>query len=231
MEPFAGGLAVSLGLLPERALLLDINPHAIHFYRWLQRGLTIEIPLENNGERYYEARARFNELITTGQAASREAAALFYYLNRTGYNGLCRFNRSGRFNVPFGRYKQIGYQRDFTAYAPVLGRWEFRHADFESAEIDANDFLYADPPYDVPFRQYSSGGFTWEDQVRLARWLARHPGPVVASNQATERVLALYRGLGFAVETLLAPRLIACNGNRTPALEMLATRNMGEGAE
>jgi len=52
-------------------------------------------------------------------------------------------------------------------------------------------------PYDVEFTEYSQNGFTWDDQVRLAQWLAKHPGPVVASNQATKRIVELYRGLGF----------------------------------
>lgn len=101
VEPFAGGLAVTLGLLPKRALLNDINSHLINFYKWVKKGLIIEIPLENDKERYYAYRERFNSLLSNGSAKSKEAAELFYYLNRTGYNGLCRFNSKGLFNVPF----------------------------------------------------------------------------------------------------------------------------------
>src|ERR1041385_5252848 len=101
VEPFCGGLAVTVSLLPERALLNDGNPHLINFYRWLARGLEVEIPMENKEAQFYIHRARFNELLRSGHGQSAEAAALFYYLNRTGYNGLCRFNRSGEFNVPF----------------------------------------------------------------------------------------------------------------------------------
>src|SRR5690606_35235330 len=93
VEPFCGGLAVSLGLRPQRALLNDINPHLINFYRWLQNGLVVELPMANDRDMYYRYRARFNELIQSGNHASKEAAELFYYLNRTGFNGLCRFNR------------------------------------------------------------------------------------------------------------------------------------------
>ncbi len=230
VEPFCGGLAIPLALRPSRALLNDINPHLIHFYRWLQRGLVIQIPMENDPELYYAHRARFNHLIRAGQEDSREAASLFYYLNRTGYNGLCRFNKRGEFNVPMGRYKRIRYRRDFTAYRPVLAPWTFRWGDFEELPLEPTDFIYADPPYDVPFRQYTKDGFAWEDQVRLAEWLARHPGPVVASNQATARILALYEGLGFQVRILDGPRRIACTGDRSPAREILALRNIpGEG--
>src|SRR5262245_20098145 len=99
VEPFCGGLAVALGLRPARALLNDANPHLINFYRWLQRGLTIDFPMENLASRFYAHRVRFNQLLADGNTASREAAGLFYYLNRTGFNGLCRFNKSGEFNV------------------------------------------------------------------------------------------------------------------------------------
>ena len=78
-----------------------------------------------------------------------EAASLFYYLNRTGFNGLCRFNSRGEFNVPF--------------------------------------------------TQYSRAGFSWDDQARAVEWLARREGPVVLSNQATPRVVALYGKLGYDI--------------------------------
>ena len=114
VEPFCGGLAVTLGLMPRRALLNDSNPHLVGFYRWLKKGLTIDLRMQNDERYYYRCRQRFNALLDRGKARTREAASLFYFLNRTGYNGLCRFNQQGEFNVPFGRYKQIGYVSDFT---------------------------------------------------------------------------------------------------------------------
>lgn len=224
VEPFCGGLAVSLGLAPKRALLNDINPHLLNFYRWLQKGLVISSEMENEKETYYRARARFNALIKTVERDSKEAAGLFYYLNRTGYNGLCRFNRKGEFNVPFGRYKRINYVRDFRYYAPLLQRWEFELGDFTALETSSGDFVYADPPYDVEFTQYAQQGFSWDDQVRLAQWLHAHPGPVVASNQASDRIVELYGDLGFTLTFLDAPRRIACTGDRTPAREILALK-------
>jgi DNA adenine methylase len=224
VEPLCGGLAIALGLMPSRAILNDINPHNINFYKWLKRGLVTSIPMENRAELYYAHRDRFNDLIEAGRAECDEAAALFYYLNRTGYNGLCRFNSSGRFNVPFGRYRQIRYGEDFSAYRRAFARWNFRHGDFERIELSKDDFVYADPPYDVQFTQYSQQDFRWNEQERLARWLARHRGPVVISNQATDRVVELYSKLGFKTEILKAPRRISCTGDRTPANEVLATR-------
>ena len=115
VEPFCGGLAVTLGLRPERALLNDANPHLINFYRWLQKGLTADLKMENNERLFYRHRTRFNELVADGQEDTAEGAALFYYLNRTGFNGLCRFNSKGEFNVPFGKYARIGYTHDFSS--------------------------------------------------------------------------------------------------------------------
>jgi DNA adenine methylase len=217
---------VTLGLNPRRALLNDTNAHLINFYRWLQRGLQITLRMENDETLFYDHRERFNELLACGKADSAEAAALFYYLNRTGFNGLCRFNRSGEFNVPFGRYARIGYVRDFSAYRDAFDGWSFTTGDVESVPTERGDFLYADPPYDVEFTHYSKGGFSWGDQERTAEWLARHAGPVVLVNQATERVEALYRKLGYRISFLDAPRRISCTGDRTPAREILGTRNL-----
>jgi DNA adenine methylase len=226
VEPLCGGLAVSLGLAPEQTLISDINPHAINFYRWLKKGLNITLKMENEQAYFYSCRARFNQLMHQGKADSKEAASLFYYLNRTCYNGLCRFNSKGEYNVPFGRYKNINYKRRFTEYVPIFADWEFRCGDFEQLVLNPDDFIYADPPYDVEFTQYSKENFTWNDQIRLANWLAKHPGPVVLSNQATKRVQSLYRELGFAIVLLNAPRLISCSGDRSPAEEVLAIKNL-----
>lgn len=226
VEPFIGGAAVALGLRAHAALLNDSNPHLINFYRWLQRGLSTNLSMANEQELYYAHRARFNELVSNGQTDSDEAAALFYYLNRTCFNGLCRFNSRGGFNVPFGRHKTINYMTDFTPYTAVLAHWTFSVGDFSKLALSSADFIYADPPYDVEFTSYSPGGFAWADQVRLAEWLAQHHGPVVASNQATKRMLALYEQLGFRIELLAAPRMIACNGDRTRAGELLALKNL-----
>ncbi|MES1256430.1 MAG: Dam family site-specific DNA-(adenine-N6)-methyltransferase [Acidobacteriota bacterium] len=226
VEPFCGGLAVALGLLPDRALLNDANPHLINFYRWLQKGLRIDLKMENNERLFYRHRVRFNELVASGQEDTAEGAALFYYLNRTGFNGLCRFNSKGGFNVPFGRYSRIGYMHDFTPYRNAFAGWRFKNGDFEELRLTRSDFVYADPPYDVEFTTYSKGGFSWADQARAAKWLSRHKGPVILVNQATSRIEELYQTLGYDVQFLNAPRRISCNGDRTPAREILATRNL-----
>ena len=226
VEPFAGGLAVALGLMPKRAWLNDVNPHLINFYSWLKVGLVVDETFENKEKWFYKARTRFNKLLKTGGADSAEAAGLFYYLNRTGYNGLCRFNSSGEFNVPFGRYANINYRYDFSEYKAVFSAWEFTNLSFRDMELQEEDFVYADPPYDVEFTTYSKDGFSWEDQKAAAKWLAKHAGPVILSNQATDRIMDLYKDLRFKTPTYKAPRRISCTGDRSPALEVLATRHL-----
>lgn len=229
VEPFVGGLAVTLGLQPREALLNDLNPHLIAFYKQLQSGLDLkrtQIQTLNDRSVYMDNRTRFNELVAQGKEQSAEAAALFYYLNRTGYNGLCRFNARGVFNVPFGRYKTIAYDRDLLQFKSALADYTFTCSDFETIVTRKDDFIYADPPYDVEFTSYFAGGFSWDDQKRLAQWLAAHRGPVVASNQATPRILKLYRSLGFKTQVVPAPRRISCDGNRDDAKEMIAVRNL-----
>tara|TARA_B100000795_G_scaffold93340_1_gene68300 strand:- start:706 stop:1497 length:792 start_codon:yes stop_codon:yes gene_type:complete len=226
VEPFCGGLSVSLGLKPQNALLNDINPALINFYRQIQQGLTLNIKLENDENLYYQHRELFN-LLNMGNKEHKKSAELFYYLNRTGYNGLCRFNKSGGYNVPFGRYKKINYQSDFLHYQGQLNKWQFTQKDFTEVELLDNDFIYADPPYDVPFRQYSQQGFSWDDQVRLAEHLSKHKGPVALSNQATEKIKKLYKSLGFKLHYLDAPRRISCKANgRQVVKEVLALRGI-----
>lgn len=226
VEPFVGGMSISLGLHPERALLADINEHLINFYTWLQKGLHIREDMLNEEAAFYAARTRFNDLIRAGLHHTAEAAGLFYYLNRTCFNGLCRFNSRNEFNVPFGRYKKINYARDFSHYTPILANWKIEHHSFELTHLGPRDFLYIDPPYDTPFTQYAKENFGWEDQVKLVRWLCQTATPMVVTNQATPRILALYEEASFTITTLLAPRRIASSGDRTPVLEMLATKNI-----
>jgi DNA adenine methylase len=226
VEPLCGGLAVSLGLAPDRALINDLNPHTINFYRSLKKGLHISLEMRNDEANFYQHRARFNQLVRVNKANGKKAASIFYYLNRTCYNGLCRFNSKGEFNVPFGRYEKLIYKTDFTEYIQAFAQWDFTCVDFEQIPLQPSDFIYADPPYDVQFTSYSKENFGWDEQVRLARWLARHSGPVVLSNQATDRIRELYSDLGYEIRILTAPRMINSTGDRTPAQEVIALRNL-----
>lgn len=226
VEPFTGGMAVALGLNPTTALLNDVNPYLINFYQQIQKGLRVNVAFNNSADSYYVLRDRFNQLIQSGKFRTKETASIFYFLIRTGYNGLCRFNSNGDFNVPFGQHRSILYKTDFLEYKPMLENWDLSEGDFENIQLRKTDFLYADPPYDVEFTKYHKGDFSWKDQERLAAWLFQHKGPVIASNQATDRIIKLYQENRFTVVTLSAPRRISCNGDRTPAIEILAIKNM-----
>ena len=193
VEPFCGGLAVTLGLAPRRALLNDVNPHLVNFYRWARRGLTIELPLENSAEAYYACRDRFNALVAEAGRGGREAASLFYYLNRTGYNGLCRFNSRGEFNVPFGRYARLDYRRDFSAFRAVFRNWSFRVGRFRGRAASAGRLRLRRSAYDVPFTRYAREAFGWEDQVRAGRVAGGASGPRRAHQPGDRR--------GFAAST------------------------------
>ncbi len=229
VDPFIGGMSIPLGLGVRRALINDVNPHLMNFYMHLKNGLrkTQEfdnIEFRNDADTYYRNRNLFNSLCDSRQYWTTEGALLFYYLNKTGFNGLCRFNRSGQFNTPFGSHKSVHYCTDFSSFIEPMREWSLMFGDFESLPIEPDDFIYADPPYDVEFTQFAQRDFTWEDQKRLARWLAAHPGPVVASNQATPRIVELYESHGFILYSLSGPRAISANGDRTPAMEVLAVK-------
>lgn len=225
VEPCVGGMAVALGLRPERALLNDKNPHLVNFYRYVRDGFG-PMPHAKTDAEYRAARARFNALVRTGRQESEEAAGLFYLLNRCGFNGLVRFNRKGEFNVPWCKRENPAYASDFTAHREALENWTLTEGDATDVPLEPEDFVYCDPPYDGTFDDYSAGGFSWADQVRVAEWLASHRGPVILCNANTVRVNDLYARLGFSVALLEAPRRIACNGNRVPALEVFAGKNL-----
>jgi DNA adenine methylase len=229
VELFVGGMSV--GLSPRKALLNDANKHLINFHKHVQLGLSISIQMKNEREFYYEKRAEFNQLIINGQSQTSKAAQLWYYLNRTDYNGLSRFsggeklNRPEKFNVPFGKYKKINYASDFLQFPSILKDWEFTNEDFAVLKLDPGDFVYADPPYHDTFTKYCATDFTWDDQVRLAKYLSAHTGKVIASNFATDEILSLYSGEGFTIEIIEAASRISCTGDRTPMKEMFAIKN------
>lgn len=185
------------------------------------------IPENNDDTAYYALRNLFN---TTEDP--KEKAALFLYLNKHGYNGLCRYNLSGEFNVPFGRYKKPYFPANEIRYFHERAKVAtFVHADFlSSMELAVSgDVVYCDPPY-VPlsetsnFTSYSSGGFSADQQNALAnkaRTLAARGVPVVISNHDTEFTRRAYAGaeiVSFDVQ-----RYISCSGsNRGKAHELLA---------
>ena len=226
VEPFAGSLAVALALDPNQALLNDANEHVINLHQHVKNWLVFEQGFKNEEAFYYQARSQFNQLIREGRQHSQEAAELYFYLNRNCFNGLSRFNQKGEFNVPFGKYKKVNYQKEFASYSIAMLEWDIKCGDFEVLEINDSDFMYVDPPYDSSFTQYSKEGFYWDDQLRLMDWMDNHSGPLIVSNLATDRILTLYFANGYDVYTYAAPRRISCKGDRKPALEMMAFKNV-----
>ena len=235
IEPFVGSGAVALNLDYEENLLADANADLIAVYHALQRDGAAFIercaPLftqrNNTREAYYARRDEFNDT-----SDARRKAALFVYLNRHGYNGLCRYNGRGKLNVPFGRYVRPRLQREaMHAFHDFLQRCEVRHADFRAvlAEAGRGDFVYCDPPY-VPasatanFTSYAQRGFGAADQIDLAecaRAAVTRGAWVVISNHDGPETRELYRDADARHE-LLVPRRISCVGNqRTAARELL----------
>lgn len=235
VEPFVGSGAVFLNSDYRRYVLNDINADLITLYRILQAEGPTFIgdarryfnARHNAPETYYRLRARFN-----GSRDPYERSLLFLYLNRHGYNGLCRYNRSGGFNVPFGRYK--------APYFPEKEMQHFhaksRHATFTCnpypvtfARARKGQAVYCDPPY-VPlsqtanFTDYAASGFSMEDQRSLggiARRAARRGIPVLISNHDTPLTREIY---GTArITSVEVRRTISRDGaNRGHARELMA---------
>jgi DNA adenine methylase len=231
VEPFAGTFAITLGLTPPQALLNDSNYQLMNFHRWIKlNGLPAPIEVSNVETEYYRFRRMFNDCIANQDYAdSAIAAYLFYYLNRTCFRGLCRFNAMGQFNVPFGFRKEVHYRSDFKDYQQIYKQWKFKSVDFERLRLQDTDFLYIDPPYHGgkdSFTAYTAGGFSWADQERAAEWAASHKGPVIASNLATPEIVKLYKSLGFKTTKIQAPRRIGGKTAQSTVVEMLAGKNL-----
>lgn len=235
VEPFVGSGAVALNLKLPANLLADTNADLIGVYARLRdtpgafiaECADLFTPGANTATVYYARREEFN---ATADPARR--AALFVYLNRHGYNGLCRYNARGGFNVPFGRYAAPYFPREeMQAFQTLLQRCTLQHADFRTvlAQTGPGDFVYCDPPY-VPasatanFTAYARTAFGPAEQRELAACCegARRRGAIVAlSNHDTPETRALYAGADECHE-LLVRRQISCHGaNRTSARELL----------
>lgn len=235
IEPFVGSGAVFLNMEFERYLINDLNKDLVLFYCTLKERRqqfvafcrTLFSPAHNIEAAYYELRAEFNSI-----SDCMRKAALLLYLNKHGYNGLCRYNAAGAFNVPFGRYKRPYFpEREMLAFVDEANRLCIENRDFEQVMRSARngDVIYCDPPY-VPlsrssnFTEYSAGGFSLEDQRRLAslaKQTARRGIPVLISNHCTGFTREIYQGAD--ISRINVWRSISCNGaKRDMAVELLA---------
>ena len=183
----------------------------------------------NNEDNYYRFRDEFNDC-----KDKQRRAALFIYLNRHCYNGLCRYNSKGIFNTPFGRYKEPRLPRKQMLHFIVASRLAcFECADYQDTMNKAKkgDVVYCDPPY-VPlsatsyFTDYHVGGFNWEDQVLLAEKaaeLAKRGVHVVISNHDTKEIRKLYSSGNAKLNSFEVRRNISCDAkNRKKVKELLA---------
>lgn len=220
VEPFCGAASVSLHARPQYAWLNDANYNLIKFWRCVKDGEILDDVGGNDRDDYSRAREEYN----VGGMHRRRMASLFYYLNRTCFNGLYRVNSDGDFNVPFGKHTTINYRSTFPEITEAMMDWEFTCQSFVWMDTEPTDFVYIDPPYDGGFTGFTEAGFTWDDQVTLATWAAKHPGTVVISNSATQRIQWLYLAMGFDVDVIDAPRSISCDGDRKKAKEVLAIK-------
>ncbi|WP_435781703.1 DNA adenine methylase [Providencia hangzhouensis] len=236
VEPFAGSCAVMMNTDYEQYLIADANPDLINLYETLTilpESMLIEaLPLfrRNNSADYYLARSEFND---SKQALSRlRQASLFLYLNRHCFNGLCRYNQQGKFNVPFGQYKAPYFPKneiDSFCDKAYLTKTRILNLEWQDtlSLVDFSDGVYCDPPYmggHDSFTQYHTAGFTDADHEALAIALKDindiQGNPITVSNSPEAK--ELYADLGFTIHEIEAPRSIAGKGKRTPAKEIIA---------
>lgn len=190
---------------------------------------TLFVEENNNEDKYYDFRDEFNLC-----RDKYRRAALFVYLNRHCYNGLCRYNSKGVFNTPFGRYKRPQLPRnEMRHFIHVSQRAKFECADYQDTMNRAQngDVVYCDPPY-VPlsatsyFTDYHVGGFNWDDQILLAQKavaLAEQGVRVVISNHDTKEIRKLYRKGKAKICSFEVQRNISCDpNNRNKVKELLA---------
>jgi DNA adenine methylase len=216
-EPFVGGGALFFAVQPKRAVLADGNAELVHCYQQVRDDVygVLDALARHVYQRPHFEAVRALEPRRLSPAAR---AARLIYLNKTCFNGLWRVNRAGRFNVPFGRYKNPRFNDPsaLISASHALRGVEILHATFEQALLRASpgDFVYLDPPYDpvsptASFASYTADGFGWEDQKRLAYsclLLNRRGVRFLLSNSATPRIRELYRG--FEQRMVRAPRFI-----------------------
>ncbi len=235
IEPFCGSAAVFLNTHYSENLICDNNADLINIYLQLQTDSDnfinyckkYFIDKNNDPDKYYQLRTRFNNTRN-----KKIRAALFLYLNKHGYNGLCRYNKSGGFNVPVGRYKTITLPEARMKYFSKRSQnAEFAIKDFSTTIQDARegDVIYCDPPY-VPLNdsnssfQYEKNGFNMQQQEQLARLAEDAAGrgiPVLISNHLTDFTREIYKN-GELTEFSVR-RTISCKGdNRVRAQEVLA---------
>lgn len=235
IEPFTGSASVFNNTNYPTYLLAEQNEDLVSLFQLLQTKKEFFITFcqhyfcqENNNEsRYYELRRQFNAC-----REPIERAALFLYLNRHGYNGLCRYNQKGIYNVPFGRYKKPYFpEKEMRFFYHKSTKALFINSDFRETFTIAKrgDVIYCDPPY-APliqhsnFSSYTSQTFGIKEQMilaELAKESASRGITVMISNHDTPFTREQYHTA--EIKSFPVKRLISCQSkNRVPVQELLA---------
>lgn len=235
-EPFVGGGAVFFDLLPKNAELSDLNNELVITYNVIKNSVDELIQsLQKHiydKEYYLEVRAKKVDDLSDVEVASR-----FIFLNRTGFNGLYRVNKSGQFNVPFGQYNNpvICDEKNLRQVSEALQDVAITHQDYKNVLETAKtgDFIYLDPPYypinaTSSFTSYTAEGFLEKEQTELRDTFVKlHEKGcfVMLSNSDTLFINELYSGLdGITVNKITAGRSINSKGSgRGKITEVLVT--------
>jgi len=229
VELFAGSLGFSLHFGFKNVVANDIDTPLINFYRSLQTGFLPSTDYKVEKEAYYFYRERYNDLVEQGQYNS-ELASLFFYLNATCFNGLLRKSKSGRFNVPFGKFEQFPVNKidRCIAVASHIKSWKFSSVCFsEVAEIEEAGLILADPPYEGTYTGYN-GGFSFEEQIKLIETLDNTTCPTIITNSMkSKELLCLYRDAGYRLyKTLVRRSISAKKESRNKQYEVVALKNI-----
>lgn len=231
-EPFLGGGAVFFHLVEKRprftAVLSDINEELINTYRIVKDKVEdLIVQLKSHKAKYKLAPEKYYYEVRAQEPWDEVGrAARLIFLNKTCYNGLYRVNKEGKFNVPFGEYKnpRICDRENLRVISQVL-QWsnaKLLATDYREATKNAkkDDFIYFDPPYQpvsatANFTSYTHSGFSLEEQKRLGEWfreLDNRGCQVLLSNSDTQEVLDIYSG--YHIQKVSALRAISCKGNK-----------------
>ena len=233
IEPFFGGGAMFFALQPENALIADSNPELINMYRQIAEHVDDVIKYlktyENTSEMFYEIRSL--EWTTLPEA---EAAARTIFLNKTCFNGLYRVNKQGKFNVPFGKYKNPKFcdEEGLRAASEVLKKAEIICGDYLLVlehYAKPGDFIFLDPPY-LPiseysdFKRYTKEQFYEEDHIELAKIIMKlheRGCHVILTNSNHPLVHELYAP--FTIDVVQTKRHISCKGNTRKGEDVIVT--------
>lgn len=171
LEPFIGGGSVYFYLNPTKAVISDIHSELIDLYVSINKGEMSSIyefmkSNPNDAETYYQIRDKMEI------KSSLDSAKRFYYQRKTCFRGMLRYNKDGKFNIPFGKYKTINFEDlQNTNYEKLLKRSEILNKSFEyifEHYNNSKNFMFLDPPYDSEFTDYGYCKFGRDEHIKLA---------------------------------------------------------------